>query len=50
MSSTAEPLACPGCGREDDTGASFCPSCGMPLVRAWRIDDGRVDEQPVEIE
>src|SRR5215217_4438600 len=32
MSSTAEPLACPGCGREDDTGASFCPSCGMPLV------------------
>jgi hypothetical protein len=33
MSSTAEPLACPGCGREDDSGASFCPSCGMPLVR-----------------
>jgi hypothetical protein len=34
MSSTAEPLACPGCGRVDDTGASFCPSCGMPLVHA----------------
>src|SRR5829696_8698972 len=34
MSSTADgSLACPGCGREDDSGASFCPSCGMPLVR-----------------
>jgi hypothetical protein len=34
MSSTAdESLACPGCGREDDSGASFCPACGMPLVR-----------------
>jgi hypothetical protein len=34
MSSTPdEPLTCPGCGREDDSGASFCPSCGMPLVR-----------------
>jgi hypothetical protein len=34
MSSTAdESLTCPGCGREDDSGASFCPSCGMPLVR-----------------
>src|SRR5919112_4555992 len=34
-SSTAdEPLACPECGRVDDTGASFCPSCGMPLVRS----------------
>ena len=32
MSSRAEPLACPGCGRADDSGASFCPSCGMPLV------------------
>jgi hypothetical protein len=28
-----ESLDCPGCGRADDTGASFCPSCGMPLVR-----------------
>src|ERR671911_333812 len=35
MSSTADgSLACPGCGREDDSGASFCPACGMPLVRA----------------
>lgn len=34
MSSTAdESLACPACGREDASGASFCPSCGMPLVR-----------------
>ena len=33
MSSIDEPLACPGCGREDDSGASFCPSCGMPLVQ-----------------
>ena len=34
-SSTAdERLACPDCGRVDDTGASFCPSCGMPLVRS----------------
>lgn len=34
MSSTADDsLACPGCGREDDSGASFCASCGMPLVR-----------------
>ena len=32
MSSTDDSLACPGCGREDDSGASFCPSCGMPLV------------------
>jgi hypothetical protein len=28
-----EPLACPACGLVDDSGASFCPSCGMPLVR-----------------
>ena len=33
MSSRAEPLTCPGCGRADDSGASFCPSCGMPLVQ-----------------
>ena len=34
MSSRPEgSLTCPGCGREDDSGASFCPSCGMPLVR-----------------
>jgi hypothetical protein len=33
MSTTEEPLACPGCGRVDDSGASFCPSCGMPLVQ-----------------
>jgi hypothetical protein len=34
MSSTADgSLACPGCGREDDSGARFCPACGMPLVR-----------------
>jgi hypothetical protein len=34
MSSTAdESLTCPACGREDTSGASFCPSCGMPLVR-----------------
>ena len=34
MSSMAdESLTCPGCGREDDSGASFCPNCGMPLVR-----------------
>jgi hypothetical protein len=33
MSSTADELTCPGCGRVDDSGASFCPSCGMPLVR-----------------
>ena len=33
MSSTPdEPLTCPGCGRADDSGASCCPSCGMPLV------------------
>ena len=25
---------CPSCGRVDDSGASFCPSCGMPLVRS----------------
>jgi hypothetical protein len=30
--SRAEPLTCPGCGRADDSGASFCPTCGMPLV------------------
>jgi hypothetical protein len=34
MSSRAEPLTCPGCGRADESGASFCPSCGMPLVQA----------------
>jgi hypothetical protein len=35
MSSTPDgSLTCPGCGREDDSGASFCPSCGMPLVHA----------------
>jgi hypothetical protein len=34
MSSRADGLlSCPGCGREDDSGASFCPSCGMPLVQ-----------------
>ena len=33
MSSIPEALTCPGCGRADDSGASFCPSCGMPLVR-----------------
>jgi hypothetical protein len=34
MSSTAdESLTCPGCGRADESGASFCPNCGMPLVR-----------------
>ena len=33
-SMTDEPLACPECGRVDETGASFCPSCGMPLVRS----------------
>jgi hypothetical protein len=34
MSSTAdESLTCPGCDRDDDSGASFCPNCGMPLVR-----------------
>jgi hypothetical protein len=33
MSSKAEPLTCPSCGRTDASGASFCPSCGMPLVR-----------------
>jgi hypothetical protein len=33
MSSTADELTCPGCGRVDDSGESFCPSCGMPLVR-----------------
>jgi hypothetical protein len=34
MSSRAEgSLACPSCGREDDSGASFCASCGMPLVQ-----------------
>src|SRR4051812_33774098 len=27
-------LSCPSCGREDESGASFCPSCGMPLVRS----------------
>ena len=27
-------LCLPECGRVDDTGASFCPSCGMPLVCA----------------
>jgi hypothetical protein len=27
-------LTCPGCNREDDSGASFCPSCGMPLVES----------------
>ena len=32
MSSRAEQLTCPGCGRADDSGTSFCPSCGMPLV------------------
>ena len=35
MSSTREgPLACPGCGRADRSGSSFCPSCGMPLVHS----------------
>src|SRR3954452_25601475 len=35
MSSTPDQrLTCPGCGREDESGASFCPSCGMPLVQA----------------
>src|SRR5215208_8119819 len=35
MSSTREePLACPGCGRADSSGSSFCPSCGMPLVHS----------------
>jgi hypothetical protein len=34
MSPTPESLSCPGCGRSDDSGASFCPNCGMPLVRA----------------
>ena len=35
MSSRADgSLTCPGCGREDDSGASFCPSCGMPLVQS----------------
>ena len=29
-----DPLACPECGRVDDSGASFCASCGMPLVRS----------------
>jgi hypothetical protein len=34
MSSTPDqPLTCPSCGRDDESGASFCPSCGMPLVR-----------------
>jgi hypothetical protein len=34
MSSTADgSLTCPSCGREDDSGASFCPNCGMPLVQ-----------------
>jgi hypothetical protein len=33
MSSTDESLTCPGCGRQDASGASFCPSCGMPLVQ-----------------
>jgi hypothetical protein len=33
MSSTDGSLTCPGCGRHDASGASFCPSCGMPLVR-----------------
>jgi hypothetical protein len=34
MSSTADgSLTCPSCGREDDSGASFCASCGMPLVQ-----------------
>src|SRR5687768_17599531 len=34
MSSTAdESLGCPGCGREDDSRASFCPRCGMPRGR-----------------
>jgi hypothetical protein len=28
-----DPLTCPGCGRADESGASFCPSCGMPLVQ-----------------
>ena len=41
MSSRADgSLTCPGCGREDDSGASFCPSCGMPLVR--------LDAEPLE--
>ena len=34
VSTADEPLACPECGRVDDTGASFCASCGMPLVRS----------------
>jgi hypothetical protein len=35
MSSRPEGLlTCPGCGREDDSGTSFCPSCGMPLVES----------------
>ena len=34
MSSTPDQrLTCPACDREDESGASFCPSCGMPLVR-----------------
>jgi hypothetical protein len=34
MSSTADgSLTCPSCGREDDSGESFCPNCGMPLVQ-----------------
>ena len=81
MSSTAdESLACPACGREDASGASFCPSCGMPLVRpgvepletplsdahgrarkidpaytegelvrVWRIADGRVEEEELDV-
>jgi hypothetical protein len=44
MSSTADgALTCPGCGREDESGASFCPSCGMPLVRP----DGEPLEAPL---
>src|SRR5215213_9632451 len=35
MSSTPEQsLSCPGCGRADSSGSSFCPSCGMPLVHS----------------
>jgi hypothetical protein len=33
-SRTDEPLACPECGRVDDSGASFCANCGMPLVQS----------------
>jgi hypothetical protein len=31
-SSSATPLACPGCGREHAVDERFCRDCGMPLV------------------